>query len=295
MLNQHPLISWSSEFEFCVDHMPAEEGWPDLADYYNYLNTNRKFRAFDLQIDKSLSYPELVDSFLSQIHQKRGGKPIVGATVHSDFDRILRIWPDARFIYMLRDGRDVGRSTIQMEWASNMWVALDRWVAAERTWERVRPKLSPDRYTEIQYESLVRAPLDELTRICKFLGVEYSPAMLEYDTARRTTYEKPDPKLIAQWKTKLEPRAIQIAEARILPMLEARGYEPSGLPVLKASPAMERRLRLQNYWATAYGRLKLIGPKLFVENFVSKRVGVKSWRDKVSLRMNEITNSRLRH
>ena len=113
---------------YAVNLMPESGGWPDLAAYREFLLTNRIFRlGHGFEIDPNLSYPELVNSFLEQL-QRRTGKPIVGALVHRHFDRLLRIWPDARFIHLIRDGRDVARSCIGMGWAGSVWTgtALDR-------------------------------------------------------------------------------------------------------------------------------------------------------------------------
>ena len=56
-------------------------------------------------------------------------------------DRLTRIWPDARFIHLVRDPRDVARSVIPMGWAGNTWVGVERWMEAERLWDRVRSSL----------------------------------------------------------------------------------------------------------------------------------------------------------
>src|SRR5262249_54027367 len=99
MLDHHPAIAFHSEFEYAVAKMDNPAEWPCLDEYCRYLTSDRIFNGDGFLIDRSLSYPALIDSFLCQ-KRDAAGKPIVGATVHLDFDRLMRIWPQARFIHL---------------------------------------------------------------------------------------------------------------------------------------------------------------------------------------------------
>jgi hypothetical protein len=63
--------------------------------------------------------------------------------VHRHYDRLLRLWPEARFIHLVRDPRDVASSCIGMGWAGNVWTGVTRWIEAERLWDEVRGDLAP--------------------------------------------------------------------------------------------------------------------------------------------------------
>ena len=67
--------------------------------------------AYGFDVDETLTYPDLVRSFLQQ-KKVWDDKPIVGATVHKFFDVTQTIWPDARYIHIVRDPRDVARSCV---------------------------------------------------------------------------------------------------------------------------------------------------------------------------------------
>lgn len=285
MLNGHPAIWWSNEFEYAVDRMPEHGGFPPLPAYHDWLSTHRIWRATKVEIDLSLDYPALVKSFLAQRLQ-REGKPIVGATCHRHFDRLLRIWPDARFIHIVRDGRDVARSNVTMGWAGNVWCGVERWIDAERLWERLAQQIGPDRYIELTHESLIAEPEAQLTRVANFLGVDYHPGMLAYH--QTSTYEKPNPAFLQQWKRKLSDWEVRLLEARIGDMLTARGYELSGLPRLRVTPAMQRRLRLRNWIACRFARRRRYGTSLWLQAAIAHRIGPQSWRERLTLRMNEI-------
>lgn len=285
MLQHHPSLSFHPEFEFAVDWIPDGPEWPDLQTYYDHLDKDRIFRSYNLHIDRTLSYPDLIRSFLQQLNE-RDGKPLVGATVHRHFDKLLRIWPDARFIYLIRDGRDVARSAITMGWSGNMWTACDRWIEAEQLWQRLSPTLPPDRRTEISYESLIRSVEPELGRLCEFMGLSYDPAMLDY--ARHSTYDLPDPKLIGQWQRKLTKEEIRLAEARIGPMLVERGYALSGLPELQVSDAAALRLRRRDRWQRLQFRRRRYGNWLLATEFVSRRLGLRGLHRRAMQRWNAV-------
>ncbi|HKM55942.1 MAG TPA: sulfotransferase [Isosphaeraceae bacterium] len=291
MFDHHPLIAFFFEFEYAVDMMPESEGWPDLREYYEFLRPDRIFQAANVVIDEKLDYPHLVDSFLRR-KRDRDNKPLVGATVHRHFDRLLRIWPDARFIHIVRDGRDVARSVIEMGWAGNMYTAVEGWIEAEMLWSRLCRDLPADRWTEIRYEALVSRPEATLTRVCEFLGVPYDPAMLDYH--KYTTYGPPSPKASGQWKFKLSPDEIRLAEARIRDMLTERDYELSGHSPLEVSPAMARWLRLHNRCCRAMFRRRRYGLGLFLAQWVTRRFGPRSWQLRVQERINVIDTKYLK-
>lgn len=291
MLDHHSQLAWCNEFEYVVDRIPIEKGWPQLDDYYEWLETHRIFQATGFGIDRSLNYQQLVNSFLCQ-KRDRARKPLVGATVHRHFDRLLRIWPDARFIHIVRDGRDVARSCIGMGWAGNVWTGVERWIEAEGLWAKLSQSLPAERQIEVTYETLILEPVDTLKRLCDFIGIPYDQKMMTY--AQTTTYDIPDPKFIGQWRRKLSNREIQLVESRIADRLLERGYELSGLPLIKVTPAMKRKLRLHDWWTRLQFRIKRNGLALFLEDYLSRHLIIKSWQKSVRLKLNAIEKAHLK-
>ena len=63
MLDGHPLISWTHEFEYAVDQVISPNSWPDMSSYIDWLATDRIFLSTGFCIDRSLDYPSLIKSF----------------------------------------------------------------------------------------------------------------------------------------------------------------------------------------------------------------------------------------
>ena len=291
MLAHHPQIAWCEEFEYAVDRIPDGGDWQRLDEYYQWLETHRIFQDSGFTIDRRLSYPQLVNSFLCQ-QRDRVGKPLIGATVHRHFDKLLWIWPNARFIHLIRDGRDVARSCIGMGWAGNVWTGVERWIEAELLWAKLSSMLPAQRQIEITYENLILDPVKVLTHLCDFIGIPYDQAMLSY--AQATTYDVPDPSLIRQWRRKLSDREIQLVESRIANMLVSRGYELSGLPPLIVSSAIERKLRLQDSWARRRFRIQRNGLTLFLSDYLLRSLRLTQWQQLVQLKLNDIERAHLK-
>lgn len=291
MLKGHPAISWQREFELSVDMVTDGGAFPELGAYYDFLSTSRVFQGEKYEVDRSLSYPELIDSFLVQCRE-RDGKPVVGATCHRHFDRLLHIWPDAKFIHLVRDGRDVARSAIVMGMTGNFWCGTKRWEEAEKTWEKVKTIVPESRRLEVKYEDLILHPAEHLTRICGFIGLEYDPAMENFHVG--TTYEKPDPKLTYQWKKKLSPRDLQICEASVGDLLVDRGYELSGQPRIHVGPLREQMFVWQDRWYRRRVGIRAYGWRISIVGFLARRLGLRGLASRIQLEMNEISNQELK-
>jgi hypothetical protein len=88
--------------------------------------------------------------------------------------------PEARFVHLIRDGRDVALSR------RGLWFEGGESIAEiARVWlEEVESARSGGRsvrhYLEVRYEDLVVAPESELRRICDFVELHFESAMLRY-------------------------------------------------------------------------------------------------------------------
>jgi hypothetical protein len=269
MLDHHPELAFEKEFDFAVERVSATGEAPPLDDYLDWLGT---VRGVNYAIDRSLSYRELVNDFLRQKQAASGGKPFVGATVHRSFDRLRHLWPDARYIHLVRDPRDVARSVVQKGWAGNIYQAAEFWIRAERCWDALGSHLSAANFIEIHYEDLVLRAESVLAAICQFIGVDYSPEMLNY-RVDAPQYPPPDPALVTQWKTKLPARDLGLVEFRTADLMQTRGYAPSGHPLPAIGPVRHELLLAAARVRNVRARLDIFGPWLVTTDLLGRRLG----------------------
>ena len=95
--------------------------------------------------------------------------------------RIERALPEARFIHLIRDGRDVALSQAERALAGDapeLGEVAERWRRRIETARKHAADL--DHYLEVRYEDLVGDPEVALRRICEFIELPYDAAMLDY-------------------------------------------------------------------------------------------------------------------
>ena len=92
---------------------------------------------------------------------------------------ILRHFPGARIVCLLRDGRDVALSLRAMPWGPpTLAAAADLW----KTFVRLADGFAqqhPDQFTFVYYEKLVRQPDEVLPTVMAFLGEEFEPRQVQ--------------------------------------------------------------------------------------------------------------------
>lgn len=285
MLDSHPEITCCEGFEFMVAHIGDDGTRPAIGAYHDYLSTHPIFGSSKLTIDASLDFDELLNDFFAQ-RLEISGKAIVAAMIHMDIDRILHVWPEARFIHLIRDPRDVALSVIQMGWFGNVYSAVDKWIHAETGWNKLVSKIADDHWIEVQFADLISDHEAQLERVCSFLGVDYTEQMLSY--AAETDYALPNPSRIASWKGKMSDRDTRLLEGRVGTLLAERGFEPSGLEPLVPSGAQLVRVQTEARVLKWKQRIDRFGLRLFLERGLSRVVPSESYKKSVQLRFNEI-------
>ncbi len=93
---------------------------------------------------------------------------------------IRRYVRGARFVVMVRDGRDVAASFVKRY--GNAEQGVDRWILRNIVARQERPMAD---VLIVRYEDLVVDPQGQLERICTFSGIPFDPAMLDYHKAER--------------------------------------------------------------------------------------------------------------
>jgi hypothetical protein len=123
-------------------------------------------------------------SAIHEIYAQHYGKQRWGEKTPRDIfyiKEILECYPNAQFIHIIRDGRDVAVDWIEhLDWPKNLYGTANAWktfINAVKPW---RGKLKSDQLLEVQYEDLIKDPSDVVQNICNYIGEEYESGMLEY-------------------------------------------------------------------------------------------------------------------
>jgi len=98
-----------------------------------------------------------------------------------DMALIQSLYPEARFIHIIRDARDYCLS-IHKAWGKDMRRAAQRWIDSIESARRVGGSFGSE-YMEIRYEDLLVDTEFQVRRICQFIEVAFDPMMLTLDRA----------------------------------------------------------------------------------------------------------------
>lgn len=145
--------------------------------------------------DAAASRPQFIEAFAGICLRDSGKQRWAEKTPRniSRIGEIFRFFPEARFVHMLRDGRDVAcslRTHPRHRVVGGKLVPLDTWkpiAGCARRWrddiECSRPYWNDPRFHVLRYEDLVQTPRDVLSRLMTFIGEPWDEAMLAHDGA----------------------------------------------------------------------------------------------------------------
>jgi sulfotransferase family protein len=168
-----------------------------------------------------------------------------------------RLFPDARYVHLIRDGRDAAVSFLAMPegivtktWAHPKTAAdfACEWRTQVRSAQALGRRAGTGRYLEVRYEAFVADPAAELERICSFAALPFEPAMLDYvgrtDVSAKPhqrSLERPPTPGLRDWRTEFGPGDVAAFEDVAGDVLGELGYELSG-DGRATIPARARRL-----------------------------------------------------
>ncbi len=108
-----------------------------------------------------------------------------GYTIYTE--RLMDIFPGAKFIHIIRDYRDHFTSVKNVDFELPV-VALVvfKWRLYVKKFREMMTKY-PDNHIELLYEDLVRDPEGQMKRMCNFVGVNYMPEIFDFHTKEEET------------------------------------------------------------------------------------------------------------
>jgi hypothetical protein len=301
MMNAHAQIAVIPETRWFVRWFEKRYGLtpdnvvtPDLV--ARLLQKHRLLRDVDVGIrpeelyelvgsGRQILYPNFVSYIFSRYAEVRG-KPFVGNKTPG-FVRSLRtmhaLWPEAKFVHIIRDGRDVCLSIIEKRrkkqkrakpggrfatWDEDpVTTAALWWEWDVRLGQEAGVEIGPPWYYELRYEALVTEPEATCAALCEFLGVPDDDAMVRYHEGRVTSdarlaekhpgLQMPATPGLRDWRTEMPPEDVERFEAAAGGLLDETGY-PRAFPrpspaVLEHAERLRRRFQgrpLPRRWET---------------------------------------------
>jgi hypothetical protein len=166
---------------------------------------------------------------------------------------IAEVYPDARVINIVRDGRDVARSLISMPWGpETMAEAAAEWRDALED-ARTGAERFGDRYRDVRYETLLQDPRTQLERLFDWLGLPLDDATWERILLEAGSTFNEDPTSPAiqaeKWREALSPDDLREFERVAGKQLEAEGYRralPAESAPLSDAVRRTRALRVRH-------------------------------------------------
>lgn len=201
----------------------------------------------------------------AHLQAKLGGRMLVDKCPHlcalpEALERLDRWFPEARYIWLVRNPGSVIRSIENMPMAEVMLQGYGAdprriWTDGNKRLQSFLEEIPHERWVRVTYEEIVESPERPLGEICETLGVEFDPAVLDpYEGDRMREGPKGaraigdpnmagrgklDRKLVDKWLASFDHRTV---DAETKELARRAGYDLEAIPlpaVTKVSEAID--------------------------------------------------------
>jgi hypothetical protein len=282
ILNQHPSIAIPHPPHLMKELMPLEPLYGDLSVDLNFRRlvddavrlVELHFAPWDVAVDRADAFARAVGrdvygvkaAIYDQYRRAKGRRRwgCKSTFVIHYVDRVRRHHPDAKFVHLVRDARDVAVSakTSVFNHFHPHYVAR-LWAEQQRTAIDLSRRLSAEQLLSVRYEDLLADPAREVRRVCAFLREDYADSLLDYFqgeeaktlAAQSRSWENVAKSVLkdngAKYKRELSAAEIRAVELQAFAELAHYGYALENDPArlredARRGLALATRLR---YWA----------------------------------------------
>lgn len=253
MFDAHPQLAIPHESHFVIQFAGRRgvferAGGFDVERFTRELFRHWAFRRWDLPEDEvrrayaaapPADFPAAIRGLYAAFAGHRGKTRYADKTpsyvLH--VDALGSLFPEAKIIHLLRDGRDVALSYLATDFGSQTLgmaaISWDRYVRAGRD---AGTRLGADRYREVRYEDLIRDPEEVLTGLCEFVGLDFDDRMLRFHeragsvlkgishVEHHQNLKRPLTSGLRDWRRDMPPRGAEVFDVLAGDLLDELGY-----------------------------------------------------------------------
>ena len=170
--------------------------------------------------------------------RRKAGKARWGAKCDSRYADYVEVLPEASFLNVVRDGRDVLAS--QLTTGSFNTTPEQLATSWTNTHTKFRRMVRDGRIRghEIAYERLVQDPVTVAAEVCAFLGEDFDERMLSFHELDLSIFDAThlsmdrisqpvDESKVGRWRTELSDADVAAFEAVAGPTMREFGYKPT--------------------------------------------------------------------
>jgi hypothetical protein len=192
MLDAHPQLAVPAESRFLPELIERIAAGADRAAAAGFVTGSERWDDFGLDAEAFRARVEALPEFgagqvaraFFGLYAEGQGKPRWGDKSPPyvvSMPAIHGALPEARFVHLIRDGRDVAASLMARDWGARRPRRIARrWTSEVQAGRQAAATLGPALCLEVRYERLVEDPEGVLRDICSHVELDYDPAMLAY-------------------------------------------------------------------------------------------------------------------
>jgi hypothetical protein len=253
MLGNAKTCVTTPESDFFIDfiykHLSEESASIDKQDLVQFFSNNYRFKQWGIDANEISNLPEKITytnfnlvientmRLFSENHSEISEKEFIRIdhtpSSIKHFDILNELFPESKFIFIIRDPRAVYASVKGLDWGANTPLKLsETWIEYVATYFSVQ-KLYPNRVSLIRYEDIITDATVQLKRLCDFVGLTYSDSLQEgngfkipgYTASQHALVGKSlDKSRIEKWKNELKRDDMIIIESQCKISMSAFGY-----------------------------------------------------------------------
>ncbi|MCL6266668.1 sulfotransferase family protein [Flagellimonas myxillae] len=249
-----------------------------------FLDENYRFKQWDINPQNLPGLPEattasnfngtiehLVEQYAAE-HSKQYNGQIIRIDHTPSSIKFFDVWskqfPEAVFVYIVRDPRAVFASVKNLDWGANTALRLSElWIEYVALYYALKQQF-PNKIMLVKYEDVVSNPSLVVKDVCAFAGLKYDEKILNGDGFTLPKYTASQHKLVGKsltkerinkWKNQISEKDISIIEGKCHLIMDSFGYD--SLSNKKYSPGMKDKVdsilkETYTYWVNKYKKRK---------------------------------------